>query len=278
MLKIKRLISRFQNNSSLKEGEMLLEGGDYSQAIISFQHALAENPKSIDAYIGISKALMKKGGIANSKKAIECLRKGLKADPNSSDVYLNIAEIYDKLGKKKDAATERKKAFTVRALKNDPDNVTTNNNMGVLLLKQNSCDEAIKYFRKSVTIDSKYQLGYTNLSKAWYQKANSTKDSNKKKAMLKQSLSSLEKALALGENAACMLMKAKVLTLTEQYEEALACCDKAYALDPAMKEIYATKKLIHEKNANIDEANLAYDGYKKLEKVEAEEKANSKKK
>ena len=51
-------------------------------------------------------------------------------------------------------------------------------------------------------------------------------------------------------------------------EKALQFCNQAYGIDPSMKEILATKRVIEEKLGNIVNASQAFEDYQQLEKAE----------
>ena len=256
-------------NRFVKEGEGFLRKHDYEQATIAFQTALKGDPKCTDAYIGLADVLGKKGGINNFKAAVNMLHKATEIDPFKIRIYDLAYEMYDKLGKKKEAMAEKRKQQIIRTLKTNPNDSVANNNLGVILLRQNKINMAIEYLKKAADNDLSYETGHSNLAKALFQRALKQNDKAEKLKDLDTAGKCLERVLRLGgESPFTLVMMAKILILKESYEEALQLCNRAIAIDNTMKEAYAAKKLIFERTANLAEAGNAYKSYKSLSDAE----------
>ena len=70
--------------------------------------------------------------------------------------------------------------------------------------------------------------------------------------------------MEVAESTPTLLMQTRILIVEEQYENALAVCEKIEALDAANKEVFGLKKVILMKLNRLDEANKAYETYQFL--------------
>ncbi|MGK0290338.1 MAG: Tfp pilus assembly protein PilF [bacterium] len=256
-------------NQYIRDGYTFLQQDDYKQAILAFQTAIKDDDANYQGYIGLGEVLIRKGGINNAKNAINYLNEAIKRNPYEYEIYLQIAKIYDKLGRPKDAANERRKLQTVKTLKGNPTNAVANNNMGIILLQQKSYVKAVEYFSKAIKFDPEYEVAQVNQAKAIYHIASKEKNEQKREKYLSRCIQLTEKILKKHENAEVAVVAARAYILLDECDRAMELCDLAYQLEPSLKEVFSTKQIINEKQAKISEASLNYEGYKSLE---AEEK------
>lgn len=267
------LSKALSTNPFVADGNILLQQKDYTSAIIAFKSAISEDSTSFDGYIGLARAYRTKGGLANAKLSIKAYYKALEIDYLSLETYEELISLYQRVGDKKRETLERKKLFVARNLKSTPSDPTANNNMGVLLLQQNNFNYAIRFFKKSLKAKPKFMLARKNLAKALLKKSTGEKDKMKRDDFLKKVAQHIHIILSEEKDAAdVLLLKSKLLFQKEEFEKALEVCNRAYHLEPGLKEVYNTKRAIEEKLGNISKAGEAYEMYQSIEKAEKEEK------
>lgn len=262
------MFSQKSKNKYINDGYELLEEKDYRQAVIAFETAIVEEPKNIEAYVAIAKAYRQQEGIANAKLAVENLQKALAIDFKQLNLYLDLIKMYERLGDNKNAVLERKKAHIAKSLKNSADDPIANNNLGVIQLRQNHLDGAISSFEIAVKNKPTFWMAKTNLAKAYLQKSLTQKKKSEKKQLLESASTHLEQVLAKKVTAPALLIKAKIVFHHGNAKQALSICEQALKMDPAEKEIYATKMVIEEKLGNIVKAGQAFDDYHSIKESE----------
>ena len=255
-------------NPYIADGYKLAEQENYDNAILAFQSAIQQDEKNKSAYIGLAHVYRQMGGISNSKTSIEQYNKALEIDPAMIDVYNDLMQVYKRLGDDKNAALEQKKQFVAKSLRTNAEDPIANNNMGVIQLKQMKLDSAILFFQKALKKRPGFTMARANLAKALFQKGINSGNEEDKKELLKKAAQRLEEVLSKQKTAEHILLKAKIYFHYGQMEKALQFCNQAYGIDPSMKEILATKRVIEEKLGNIVNASQAFEDYQQLEKAE----------
>jgi tetratricopeptide (TPR) repeat protein len=255
-------------NPFIADGYKLAEQENYDNAILAFKSALQQNEKDKAAFIGMARVYQKMGGISNSKSSIKQFNKALEIDPAMIDIYNNLIELYKRLGDNKNAILEHKKQFVAKSLRIDADDPLANNNMGVIQMKQKKLDSAIRFFQKALKKKPSFLMARANLAKALFQKGIVTDKEDERKDLLKKSAKRIEEVISKQKTAEHILLKAKIFFHYGQEKKALVFCDEAHSMDPSMKEILATKRVIEEKMGNIVKANEAFEGYQSLKKAE----------
>lgn len=256
-------------NPYIADGYKLAAQENYDNAILAFKSALQQNEKDKAAFIGMARVYQKMGGISNSKSSIAQFNKALEIDPAMIDIYNDLIQLYKRLGDNKNAVLEHKKQFVAKSLRLNADDPLANNNMGVIQMKQKRLDPAIQFFLKALKKKPSFLMARANLAKALFQKGVLTDKEEKKKDLLKQAAKRIEEVLSKKKTAENILLKAKIFFHYGQEKKALAFCDEAYKMDPSMKEIQATKRVIEEKMGNIVKATQAFEDYQSLKKAEA---------
>jgi len=268
------MFSQKSKNKHINDGYELLEVKDYKQAIIAFETAAREDPKNIEAYLSMAKAYQQQEGIANAKLAVVNLQKALAIDFTQLNLYLELIKMYERLGDKRNAVLERKKAHIAKSLKSSADDPVANNNLGVIQLRQNHLDGAITSFETAVKNRPTFWMARTNLAKAYLQKSLMMEKESEKKKLLESASTHLDQVLAKEVTAQALLIKAKIILNHGNAKQALLICEQALQMDPSEKETYATKMVIEEKLGNIVKAGQAFDDYHAIKKGEKGKRKN----
>jgi tetratricopeptide (TPR) repeat protein len=259
-----KLFQRESPASLVRAGRELENNRHYAQATAAFTRALALDPNFAPAYEGLGDVLLKKGGRSNIEAAVGHLREAVKRDPFNDRAYAALGRAYDALGMRKEAALEKKKLVVARTLRADPNNPVANNNMGIMLLQQNLTTRGIEHLTRAMTADPRYDTAVRNLAIAFYKLANEAGDPATREQHLDKAKAYLAKALDIARSPLTLLAQARVHIMEERFEDALSVCAKVEEIDPAMKEVFALKKLVLMKLNRIDEANKAHETWRFL--------------
>lgn len=100
----------------------------------------------------------------DKSKAVAYIKKAIEIDEKNSDARMNLASVYVDLKRYKEANAEYQKVLKDLVYEKQQ---RTHYNLGILALKTNKANEAIKHFEKSVEVDENYcpahyQLGLIN--------------------------------------------------------------------------------------------------------------------
>lgn len=79
--------------------------------------------------------------------------------PNSADAHYQLARLYDRDGRWREAADEYR-----RSLELNPSSAKACSNLGIALAKQGDYPEAVRWMRRSIEIDATFVDAYLNLS------------------------------------------------------------------------------------------------------------------
>ena len=254
-----KLFRREAPSSLVSAGRQLEDNRHFAQATVAFNRALALDPDHAPAYEGLGDVLLKKGGRANVEAAVLQYQEAVKRNPFNDRTYAALGRAYDSLGKRKEAALEKKKLVVARTLRADPANPIANNNMGIMLLQQNWIVAAIDYFTRSTKADPRYDTAVRNLAVTHYKLASDTMEPATRAQNLEKAKNYITKALAIAESPLTLLTQARILLLEERFEEALAVCERVEQIDPAMKEMFGLKKAALLKLNRLEEANKAHE-------------------
>ncbi len=258
------LFTKDTPKSMVKRGRVLMENRNFAQATIAFKRALELDSEFTPAYEAIGDVLMKKGGRSNVTAAIEQFREAVVRNPLSEKAYANMAKAFDMLGKRKEAALEKKKLVVVKTLDRDPENPIANNNMGILFLQQKQVDTALEYFGRAVKSNPTYDTGFRNMALTYYRLATEAEDPAKCESYLEKAKPNIVKALEVAESPLSLMAHARILIMEENYEDALVSCERAEKIDPALKDVFGVKKNILLKLNRLEEANTAFETYRYL--------------
>jgi tetratricopeptide (TPR) repeat protein len=122
--------------------------GRYDTAVEEFQKLATANPKSPQIYVALGSAYRLKGDYANALSALE---KATALAPKDPAPLVAQAEVLNTSGRAPQALEKYRTALQIA-----PDNPTLLNNVAYLLADTGgSLDEALKYARRALQIDSK---------------------------------------------------------------------------------------------------------------------------
>lgn len=170
----------------IEEGKQLLNKLQFSPAENSFEKALKQNPRSVDARIGLARirfvkeeiepgvrfinealeiqpenaeALSLKGVASMQKQAwkeaVTYLEKARQADPKLKMTYVNLAKSHRKLGNFKEA-----EAAAHTAIKLNPGNYQAHSELSAILLKTKRMKAGIEEMIEAIRINPLYVRGY----------------------------------------------------------------------------------------------------------------------
>ncbi len=250
----------------VQQGLRLIENQNLAQASIAFQKALELDPDHVEAFKCLGAVFFRRGGQSNLQAALAQYEEAVKRDPFDIEVYTKTASILEKLGKKKEATLERKKAVTLKALETDDKNPVANNNMGIFMLKLDRTREAIGFFKKSIAGGKNYDLGYRNLATAHLSLASKDNGENTPQDHLTQAKANVSRALEISQTVPSLLVLARILISEENFDEALVFCGKAEKIDSTVKDVFSSKKVILEKLNRMAEAQKAFETFQNLSK------------
>jgi tetratricopeptide (TPR) repeat protein len=139
-------------------GQVLGMTGKPAEATREFERALAEQPSSIDALLGLADAYRETG----DSKAETTYRRALAQQPSYWAVYNQFGVFYYRGGRYAEAIPMFRETIRLR-----PDSVRAYNNLGAVLFKTDRFDEARQAYQSSIRI-SPSDGAYTNLGNLEY--------------------------------------------------------------------------------------------------------------
>lgn len=250
------------------EGKRLAANQNLAQATIAFQQALELDPDNVEAFKALGNALLRKGGQSNVQAALEQFEQAAQRDPMDIDLYAKLATALEKLGKKKEATLERKKAAALKALQSDGNNPVANNNMGIFMLRLKRHGEAVDFFKRALGAKPDYDMAVRNLA-ATYLAMAGEEGAEDREQNLELARTNGYRAVELSETVPSLLVLTRVLLAEERFEEALNVAEQAERVDETSKDVFATKKVILEKLNRMADAQEAYDRYRELLNMES---------
>ena len=158
----------------LKQALAADRAGRTAEAIQQYRDILAANPRMVDAWESLAKALIL---IGNTKDGIAAFLKAIDVDPGKPDSHLALARIYAlerqpalarqhaELGSQRDPAqgyeilaelmmdagrTDEAAADARRSLQHDPSRYMSHYLLGVIAQQQGRCDEGIGHFERAI--------------------------------------------------------------------------------------------------------------------------------
>ena len=252
----------------IREGHSLIEHQNLALATMAFQKAIQLDPESVEAHKGLGNVFMRKGGRANITTALESFKRATFVAPFEETAYAMSAKLYEKLSMMKEATLERKKMMIVKTLQTDPTNHIANNNMGILLLGQKQVEQAVEYFKKSLSANPSYDIAYRNLAATYYRLATEAGEKQGEEAdnsePLGQARGYISKALAISRTPSSLLVSGKILIEEGRLDEALNIAEEAEGMETANKDVFAFKRIVLEKLNRTKDAQEAYESYQHI--------------
>jgi len=252
--------------------EALLASGDAAQAEAHYQTAVELDARSAAAQLGLGRAQAKQNRLSD---AAEHFRKAAQLDASFNDALLELAGLYEQSHQPDEAIAIYQK-FS--------DNVGAQERLGELLVESKRFADAIPYLEKAVARDptSANRLALATAYRMNQEPAKSLEQLEKAAAgeptnydlrmAYGRALRDERKFLpAAGQFAAAARQKpeakevwnelAGVLTLAEQYPQALAALDRVHALGQEIPGDYYLRAIILDK---LHQFKPALDAYQKF--------------
>ncbi len=165
------------------EGVRLYQNGNYQQASLQFQRAIASNPQSATAYYNLASALHRNGKLNNRQQdlqqAEQLYNQCLDYDPNHVECYRGLAVLLTDTGRP-DAATRLLEGWAARS----PQLPDPRIELARLLQESNQLAQASSKLEEALTIDPHNSRALTALG----QIRESTGDSTQALANYQRSL------------------------------------------------------------------------------------------
>jgi arylsulfatase A-like enzyme/Flp pilus assembly protein TadD len=99
--------SKIGSLGDLREGFRLIAAKSYPEAVAAFRKVIAENPKMVDAWEYLARALQRSG---KTEEALAAFQQGLKVSNGSPQIAVAAASLYFDLGRLDEAETHAKMA------------------------------------------------------------------------------------------------------------------------------------------------------------------------
>jgi tetratricopeptide (TPR) repeat protein len=173
----------------LVEARRLLAEHRWAPAIGAFEKLLKQNPKSVDAHIGLGIALWASG---DKQRALIEFQSALQVNPGSPQAHYNVALALRDLGEHAKAIAELNRALKLKpdyddarlalglvqqqtgdlsgamaqyrlVLKRNPRSAEAHNWLGVAYMQKNQLAEAAEEFRHALKLKPDYARAYNNL-------------------------------------------------------------------------------------------------------------------
>jgi serine/threonine-protein kinase len=125
-------------------GELKLQTGQPQQAASAFEQALAAQPNSFDALLGLARAYDESGEFSRSEATY---RRAIGLQPSYFGGYSKLGGFYFNHGRFREAADSFRRVTELT-----PDNAKAFSNLGGALLQFGRFDQALEAFRKSVAL------------------------------------------------------------------------------------------------------------------------------
>ncbi len=151
-----KMVDIFSDSSNypLRVGHVALYYGKYDEAIKSYTDAINQNPQDYGNWYSRSVANKRAGKMLD---AIDDLNKTLELNPEFTDVYKDLAEIYIQMKNFKGA-----EEYFNKALKIDPKNSYIWSAIGVSYAMRKQYETSIEYFDKAIKFEPDSAAYWTN--------------------------------------------------------------------------------------------------------------------
>ena len=253
-----------------KTGDVLLARGEIEQAIVSYDHALALNPRLFETHLNLAAARARQGKLA---EATASCRNAISLDPNHSNAHYQLGCLLERQGKLEEASTSFHRAIAL-----DPTHVDSHNNLAALLGRQGRLDEACASLRKVLALEPNHCDAHCNLGNvllyqgnlddaySCYQKVLALSPSHiqalnnlgallERQGRLDEAAASLRKALSLNPNhVGAHNNLGSVLQKQGRLEDAIASCRRALAIRSDDVKAHETLGLVFHSRGEVSEA------------------------
>ncbi len=243
-----------------EQGNILIAGNDWEEAITSFEKALQFNPDNDAAWYNRGIALKKLG---RYEEALASYEKALKFKPDKDEAWNNRGLALRKLGRYEEAL-----ASYDQALKFKPDDDAAWNNRGLALRKLGRYEEALASYDQALKFKP-------DKDEAW---------NNRGLALVilgryEEAVASYDQALKFKpDDDAAWYNRGNALVNLGRYKEAIASYEKALQFNPDNDSAWYNKACCYALQGNIDLAienlekaiNLNPDKYPEMAKTDSD--------
>jgi tetratricopeptide (TPR) repeat protein len=139
----------------IRMGDIQLELGNFSAAVINYDRALELDPEKVLALVhrAIGLSMMEQG-----KEAVKSAEKATRLAPDDIEVWRVLADVNIRFGKHRRAMKALKKASQI-----DPSDASVENTMGMVEFKNGRLKDAAAHFRRALVRDKKHTSALRNL-------------------------------------------------------------------------------------------------------------------
>jgi len=141
-----------------KKADKLFQEKKYAEALVVLDEIIKKKPELYVVYKNVGACYF---AMEDYEKALAAYLKVYEKQSDRPDILIDIANTYNNWGKKKEAA-EWYKDIPLEEIRD----IDTAYNAGVVFYNAGSPVDALKYFKKSVEIDSEFAEGYYQLGMA----------------------------------------------------------------------------------------------------------------
>ena len=139
----------------LTEGEQLLQGGRYHDAMKYYSTILQSYPGNTAVLNGLAEGQHRSG---DPMTAIKNYKKSLSVDPQQPDTWISMGNIQYYHQQYSEGEFSYREAIRL-----EPENPRAHNNLASVLKEQQKLDQAILHFEKAFELDPQYALACRNL-------------------------------------------------------------------------------------------------------------------
>ncbi len=201
------------------QAAVLVEKGQYEEALPQFRHALELNPEDVRAHDKLGIAL---AGLGRLDEAVAEYTKASELDPKYADAHLKLGIVLARMGKREEAKQQLQKGLEIF-----PDSAEGHSNLAALLLGEGRFQEAIAHCQKALSANADYAGAHGNLGIALAKTGKS-----------QEAIPHLEKALASEPaSAELQLYLGRALAEGGRIDEAVPHLQKAAAAMPDSAQV-----------------------------------------
>jgi tetratricopeptide (TPR) repeat protein len=141
--------------------------GRLDEAISNYRHALALNPRYVDALVNLGSALFAQG---KYDEAIETDEKALRLRPDLAETHLELGAALWNRGRTNESILHNRKAIEL-----SPDLLDARLNLGLALFKEGNYDEAIAHLEYVLRLNPQHEVAQRFLNAARQKRAAATR-------------------------------------------------------------------------------------------------------
>lgn len=140
----------------LEQGESLIAEGRLEAALAAFGLALEENPRVVEAHMGMGNVYQQLG---DYRKAAASFERATQIDPTSVDALYSMGLMHQLMGKGRSAVNAYLRALTV-----DPYRFEANRDLAAVYLQMGRAGDALPYAQQAVRVRGDDRAAWANLA------------------------------------------------------------------------------------------------------------------